>query len=121
MQNNYDVKASGDATTVTTVPHQRMHEAENKRATENTSLSPNNNQTYFADERVPVPEIASAGFSFRKLWAFTGPGFLMSIAYLDPGNIESDLQSGVVARYKDSYMGWCTYYSNRYIYIFILG
>lgn len=41
-----------------------------------------------------------AGFSFRKLWAFTGPGFLMSIAYLDPGNIESDLQSGVVARYK---------------------
>lgn len=40
------------------------------------------------------------GFSFRKLWAFTGPGFLMSIAYLDPGNIESDLQGGAVARYK---------------------
>ena len=36
-------------------------------------------------------------FSFRKLWAFLGPGFLMSIAYLDPGNIESDLQSGAVA------------------------
>jgi NRAMP (natural resistance-associated macrophage protein)-like metal ion transporter len=41
-----------------------------------------------------------AGFSFRVLWAFTGPGFLMSIAYLDPGNIESDLQSGTVAQYK---------------------
>lgn len=40
------------------------------------------------------------GFSFRKLWAFTGPGFLMSIAYLDPGNIESDLQSGVKANFK---------------------
>lgn len=24
----------------------------------------------------------------------------MSIAYLDPGNVESDLQSGVAARYK---------------------
>lgn len=24
----------------------------------------------------------------------------MSIAYLDPGNIESDLQSGAIARYK---------------------
>lgn len=24
----------------------------------------------------------------------------MSIAYLDPGNIESDLQSGVIAKYK---------------------
>ena len=39
-------------------------------------------------------------FSFRKLWAFTGPGFLMSIAYLDPGNIESDLQAGAVAEYR---------------------
>ncbi|XP_019849504.1 PREDICTED: metal transporter nramp1 homolog isoform X1 [Amphimedon queenslandica] len=39
-------------------------------------------------------------FSFRKLWAFTGPGFLMSIAYLDPGNIESDLQAGAAAQYK---------------------
>ncbi len=27
----------------------------------------------------------------------------MSIAYLDPGNIESDLQSGAVAQYKVSY------------------
>jgi hypothetical protein len=41
-------------------------------------------------------------FSFRKLWAFTGPGFLMSIAYLDPGNIESDLRSGSVAQFKVS-------------------
>lgn len=41
-------------------------------------------------------------FSFRKLWAFTGPGFLMSIAYLDPGNIESDLQSGAKAGFKVS-------------------
>lgn len=39
-------------------------------------------------------------FSVRKLWAFTGPGFLMSIAYLDPGNIESDLQSGAKAGFK---------------------
>ncbi|VDP73202.1 unnamed protein product [Echinostoma caproni] len=42
----------------------------------------------------------SQGFSFRKLWAFTGPGFLMSIAYLDPGNIESDLQSGAIAKFQ---------------------
>ena len=41
-------------------------------------------------------------FSFRKLWAFTGPGFLMSIAYLDPGNIESDLQSGFQAHFEVS-------------------
>ncbi|XP_032378049.1 natural resistance-associated macrophage protein 2 isoform X1 [Etheostoma spectabile] len=56
--------------------------------------------TYF-EQRVPVPgEDSQGGFSLRKLWAFTGPGFLMSIAYLDPGNIESDLQSGAKAGFK---------------------
>ncbi|KAA8591474.1 hypothetical protein FQN60_002417, partial [Etheostoma spectabile] len=49
--------------------------------------------TYF-EQRVPVPGEDS------QLWAFTGPGFLMSIAYLDPGNIESDLQSGAKAGFK---------------------
>eukprot|EP00042_Codosiga_hollandica_P044253 m.432074 g.432074 ORF g.432074 m.432074 type:complete len:434 (-) comp56746_c0_seq5:614-1915(-) len=38
-------------------------------------------------------------FSFKKLWAFTGPGLLMSIAYIDPGNLESDLQAGAVGGY----------------------
>uniref|UniRef100_A0A0E0KG26 Metal transporter n=1 Tax=Oryza punctata TaxID=4537 RepID=A0A0E0KG26_ORYPU len=36
-------------------------------------------------------------FSWRKLWLFTGPGFLMSIAFLDPGNLEGDLQAGATA------------------------
>nr|XP_054767773.1 natural resistance-associated macrophage protein 2-like isoform X1 [Lytechinus pictus] len=58
-----------------------------------------NGGTYF-DERVPIPDQENYAFSFRKLWAFTGPGFLMSIAYLDPGNIESDLQSGFVAKFN---------------------
>ncbi|KAI8988870.1 natural resistance-associated macrophage protein-domain-containing protein [Pilobolus umbonatus] len=39
-------------------------------------------------------------FSFRKLWKYMGPGWLMSIAYLDPGNLESDLQTGAVAGYS---------------------
>ncbi|XP_078192805.1 natural resistance-associated macrophage protein 2 isoform X5 [Callithrix jacchus] len=55
--------------------------------------------TYF-NEKISIPEEEYSCFSFRKLWAFTGPGFLMSIAYLDPGNIESDLQSGAVAGFK---------------------
>uniref|UniRef100_A0A672MCC9 Natural resistance-associated macrophage protein 2-like n=1 Tax=Sinocyclocheilus grahami TaxID=75366 RepID=A0A672MCC9_SINGR len=56
--------------------------------------------TYF-EQKVPIPDDDGTKlFSFRKLWAFTGPGFLMSIAYLDPGNIESDLQSGAIAGFK---------------------
>ncbi|GJQ84295.1 Mvl [Trypoxylus dichotomus] len=57
-------------------------------------------ETYFNTNKVAVPSEDTGVFSFRKLWAFTGPGFLMSIAYLDPGNIESDLQSGTVAGYR---------------------
>uniref|UniRef100_A0A8C0FEX0 Natural resistance-associated macrophage protein 1 n=1 Tax=Bubo bubo TaxID=30461 RepID=A0A8C0FEX0_BUBBB len=56
-------------------------------------------QTYL-DELISIPKGDGPGFSFRKLWAFTGPGFLMSIAYLDPGNVESDLQCGAVAGFK---------------------
>ncbi|KAG0725104.1 Protein Malvolio [Chionoecetes opilio] len=70
-------------------------------ATEDSHLRPSSDfETYFAHERVNIPESENKMFSFRKLWAFTGPGFLMSIAYLDPGNIESDLQSGAAASYK---------------------
>ncbi|XP_046804670.1 protein Malvolio isoform X4 [Lucilia cuprina] len=67
---------------------------------EETHLRGDSKQAYFSDEKVLIPESDKVGFSWRKLWAFTGPGFLMSIAYLDPGNIESDLQSGAVAKYK---------------------
>uniref|UniRef100_A0A0D3FL63 Metal transporter n=2 Tax=Oryza TaxID=4527 RepID=A0A0D3FL63_9ORYZ len=42
--------------------------------------------------RVPVPP-----FSWRRLWLFTGPGLLMSVAFLDPGNLEGDLQAGAAA------------------------
>lgn len=39
-------------------------------------------------------------FSWKKLWAFSGPGLLMSIAYLDPGNIAGDLDAGKQGGYK---------------------
>ncbi|XP_070028404.1 metal transporter Nramp2 isoform X2 [Nicotiana tabacum] len=39
-------------------------------------------------------------FSWKKLWEFTGPGFLMSVAFLDPGNLEGDLQAGAIAGYS---------------------
>jgi len=52
---------------------------------------------------------AKVPFSWRKLLAFSGPGILMSIAYLDPGNIESDLQTGARAEYELIWvLFWCT-------------
>lgn len=44
--------------------------------------------------------LAAPPFSWRKLWLFTGPGFLSSIAFLDPGNLEGDLQAGAIAGYS---------------------
>lgn len=46
------------------------------------------------NDDVPPP------FSWTKLWQFTGPGLLMSIAFLDPGNLEGDLQAGAIAGYS---------------------
>jgi len=43
---------------------------------------------------VPVP--VSSSF-WRKLWAFTGPGYLVAVGYMDPGNWATDLAGG--ARY----------------------
>jgi len=39
-------------------------------------------------------------FSWRKLWKFTGPGWLMSLAYLDPGNLEADINQGAQTGYS---------------------
>ncbi|XP_048528527.1 metal transporter Nramp6-like [Triticum urartu] len=53
-----------------------------------------------ADADLEAQLASSSGsppFSWRKLWLFTGPGFLMSIAFLDPGNLEGDLQAGAAA------------------------
>ncbi|XP_014294298.1 protein Malvolio isoform X1 [Halyomorpha halys] len=77
------------------LPEDERREKPNRISDESTSLtSPSQ------DEKVIIPGADSNKFSFLKLWAFTGPGFLMSIAYLDPGNIQSDLKSGTTAKYK---------------------
>ncbi|XP_058090802.1 metal transporter Nramp7.2-like isoform X2 [Magnolia sinica] len=37
---------------------------------------------------------------WKKLLGFIGPGFLVSVAYLDPGNLETDLQAGAEHKYE---------------------
>src|SRR5947208_12181504 len=46
---------------------------------------------------IPVPK----GFSFwRKLWAFSGPGYLVAVGYMDPGNWATDLAGGSAFGYR---------------------
>eukprot|EP00271_Cylindrocystis_brebissonii_P011798 TRINITY_DN29758_c0_g1_i1.p1 TRINITY_DN29758_c0_g1~~TRINITY_DN29758_c0_g1_i1.p1 ORF type:complete len:589 (+),score=100.27 TRINITY_DN29758_c0_g1_i1:268-2034(+) len=49
-----------------------------------------------SDLHVDVPEKGGWG----KLWAYVGPGFLVCIAYIDPGNFETDLQAGARFKYE---------------------
>jgi natural resistance-associated macrophage protein len=48
---------------------------------------------------VGIPDHELGKFSWRVLLAFLGPGFLISMAYLDPGNLAGDLDSAVYAGY----------------------
>ncbi|XLS92412.1 hypothetical protein HN51_068420, partial [Arachis hypogaea] len=72
-------------------------------------LEPEEDTAYDSSEKVVVAvgvedeygdDVEAPPFSWKKLWLFTGPGFLMSIAFLDPGNLEGDLQSGAIAGYS---------------------
>lgn len=44
---------------------------------------------------IPNPK---AGF-FRKLWAFSGPGALVAVGYMDPGNWITSIQGGALYSY----------------------
>ncbi|CAG8635349.1 12172_t:CDS:2 [Acaulospora morrowiae] len=86
-----------------------------KSTTETTSLLTTSTSDCTEDSVTPEPTenscdiliepeietgVVEGKFSWSKLWKYTGPGFLMSIAYLDPGNLEADLQIGAVAGYS---------------------
>jgi len=40
-----------------------------------------------------IPVSPSAGF-WRRLWAFSGPGLMVAVGYMDPGNWATDLAGG---------------------------
>ncbi len=39
-------------------------------------------------------------FSFRTLLQYLGPGFLIAIAYIDPGNLAADIDAGQYGKYS---------------------
>lgn len=68
------------------------------------------NENFSSIEHVFIPDDVdeNAGFSFRKLWAFMGPGFLVSIAYIDPGNFAVDIQAGSQFKYM---LAWVLFFA----------
>uniref|UniRef100_A0A7N2MK89 Uncharacterized protein n=1 Tax=Quercus lobata TaxID=97700 RepID=A0A7N2MK89_QUELO len=59
----------------------------------NITDSPDHKQFDHHDEDSKKP-------GWRKFLSHVGPGFLVSLAYLDPGNLETDLQAGANHRFE---------------------
>ncbi|KAB5557214.1 hypothetical protein DKX38_008123 [Salix brachista] len=55
-------------------------------------------QPWVDDLQLEDPDHQKPGW--RKFLSYVGPGFLVSLAYLDPGNLETDLQAGANHRYE---------------------
>jgi metal iron transporter len=49
--------------------------------------------------RIPRP-IRSMGRILHKLFKFIGPGFLVAVAYIDPGNYSTDVAAGAATQFK---------------------
>jgi len=40
---------------------------------------------------------------WRRFFAFSGPAYLVSVGYMDPGNWATDLEGGRAARFKETH------------------
>ncbi len=49
--------------------------------------------------RIPKP-IQTAGRILHKFLKFIGPGFLVAVAYIDPGNYSTDVSAGAATKFK---------------------
>ncbi|KAK5401661.1 NRAMP-like transporter smf-3 [Exophiala xenobiotica] len=54
----------------------------------------------FMDLRSPKPFFFKARDVLVKYSGFIGPGFLIAVAYIDPGNYATDVEAGAATRYK---------------------
>src|SRR6204780_1507934 len=74
--------------------------------TEPTGEPPSKSAWRKAAGQVSLPEVhrsvlvpTTASF-WRKLLAFSGPGYLVAVGYMDPGNWATDLQGGAQFGYR---------------------
>src|SRR5947207_14094208 len=66
-------------------------------ATSSWRLEPGTPSLPEVHRSLPIP--AGAGIA-RKLLAFAGPGFLVAVGYMDPGNWATDLAAGARFNYS---------------------
>lgn len=57
------------------------------------------------------------GNVWKDAWFFVGPGWLVSIAYIDPGNYQADIQAGATSRYYLLFAIWWSSLLSVYVQI----
>ena len=55
---------------------------------------PNNNTNHSLPEVYASINVPKNGSFWRKLWAYTGPGLMVAVGYMDPGNWATDIAGG---------------------------
>lgn len=73
-----------------------------KEGVEQRAAVPDQEQLLPDDAVIVIWEdsLQGSGFSWRSLLHHMGPGFLMCIAFVDPGNLEANLQTGAHTGYS---------------------
>mmetsp|Transcript_20201 Transcript_20201/g.40236 ORF Transcript_20201/g.40236 Transcript_20201/m.40236 type:complete len:549 (-) Transcript_20201:28-1674(-) len=57
------------------------------------------------------------GIWYRDILHFVGPGWFVSIAYVDPGNYQADIQAGALSRYSLLCVVWWTSILSIYVQV----
>jgi len=57
------------------------------------------------------------GVWWKDLLFFCGPGWLVSIAYVDPGNYQADIQAGATSRYNLLFAVWWSSIYSMYVQV----
>jgi len=58
-----------------------------------------------------------SGSRWKDFLHFVGPGWFVSIAYVDPGNYQADIQAGAASRYELLWVVWWTSILSIYVQI----
>ena len=69
-------------------------------------------------EVIPMHKLWSpTGVWWRDFLHFVGPGWFVSIAYVDPGNYQADIQAGATSRYSLLFVVWWTSILSIYVQV----
>lgn len=65
-----------------------------------------NNEKVSLEKFVEQKRWEPSGSAWKDLWYFVGPGWMVCIAYIDPGNYQANIQLGATSGYRNLWTIW---------------